>query len=294
MTYNNEDRTFKPPKKTNLPFFAYGIFKPGQLAYSKIESLVDEISPAKINYLMKLRDGVPILIDHEKESFQTKGFIITFNDNEKAYNIISNTLSKKLYKWKKIKIGKKEVNILFAVNPYKGSNNIEDKDEKHDFNGKNDPFFKEAISLVEKNLKSIEPSWNMEDFFKVQMNYMLLWSAIDRYSSLKYNQNSKNMNNKKFAEEKAFKKCIRKYKKDKHIPVYSAEDLKMYEFKVNDPVKTLKYYYTIRCNVVHRGKSMLGDFKMLKQATEELLEIFKEILNDTFNKSNNMIFIKND
>ena len=88
---NNEERTLGLPNDTKLPFFAYGIFKPGQLAYSKIKNHVNKhIDNAEINYLMKIRDGVPILIDEENDNFHTKGSIITFKEGqkEKAYTVL--------------------------------------------------------------------------------------------------------------------------------------------------------------------------------------------------------------
>ena len=59
----------------------------------------------------------------------------------------------------------------------------------------------------------------------------------------------------------------------------------MHEFDADDPYETLKYYYTFRCNVVHRGKAMIGDYSMLKTATEELLEIFKNVLEEAFGET---------
>ena len=60
---NNEKKDNKFDKKpdSNLPFFAYGIFKPGQIAYSKIRGLDFALKEASVNYPMKQRDGVPIL-----------------------------------------------------------------------------------------------------------------------------------------------------------------------------------------------------------------------------------------
>ena len=286
MTDNsNKRKTLNLPDDITLPFFAYGIFKPGQLAYSKIKNLVNEHSDdIEINYEMRIRDGVPILIDNEKDYNLTKGSLITFKDDrrKRAYEIISKTLLKKLYEWKVIEIDGKPVNILFGVDPDNGSSYIESDEERAIFNAKNDPFFHEAIELIEKNLNSSEFSWNMESFFDLQMNYMLLWSAIDRYSSLKYNEETKGKNYKRFSKEKAFKNGIKKYEDEYHRKVYSTEDLKVHRFNANDPYETIFYYYTFRCNVVHRGKSMPGDYDMLKTAAEELLEIFKEILKDTF------------
>ena len=286
MTNNNdEERTLNLPQDINLPFFAYGIFKPGQLAYSKIINLVDEtVNNVEINYDMRTRDGVPILIDRKTVQSHSIGSIITFKEDceEKAYAYISKTLLQKLYGWKTIEIGGKRVNILFGVNPDNGSYYMESS--RGNFDGKRDPLFSDAIELIEKNLNSRDSSGGMERFFNLQMNYMLLWSAIDRYSSLKYNKRLSKWNNEQFSKEWVFIKGIKKFKDEYHQPVYSTDDLQMHKFNVNKPYETLKYYYTIRCNVVHRGKAMVSDYGLLRQATKELLEIFKDVLNDTFGK----------
>lgn len=280
-----EKRTLDLPHDTALPFFAYGIFKPGQIAYFKIKYHVySHCDNTEINYEMKIRDGVPILIDNENEHYTTQGSLITFKEGheKKAYLNICNGLLKKLYCWKTIEIEGKPVNVLFGVNPDNGSNYIEDDQERECFNGKNDPFFNEAVRLIERNLNSIEFSWDIENFFRLQMNYMLLWSAIDRFTALKYNMPTNSRNYQKFSKERAFKMGITKYKDEHHTPVYSTDDLKIHKFNADDPYETVFYYYTFRCNVVHRGKVMHGDYHMLKTAAMELLEIFKNVLKDTF------------
>ena len=86
MTSFFEDRTLELPEDINLPFFAYGIFKPGQIAHPKIKRFVDEYTNnVKISYLMKHRDGVPILIEGENERFQTEGTIIKFKEGHLCY-----------------------------------------------------------------------------------------------------------------------------------------------------------------------------------------------------------------
>ena len=291
---NNEKRTLDFPDNISLPFFAYGIFKPGQLAYSKIRNRVKENDNVEINYNMKHRDGVPILINRESDYLRTKGVIITFRKGQEkeSYKIICNTLLRNLYEWKTIEINGQEVNVLFGVNPNNGSSAIENPKEKVNFDGKNDPLFNEAIDLIKQNLKlnkrpntnlKSKETENIEMFFNLQMNYMLLWSAIDRFCSLKYNRNQ-TQNIKKFANQKAFKDSIKKFENKEHRPVYSTDHLKMHKFNANDPDETMFYYYTFRCNVVHRGKATIGDYEMLKQATYELLEIFEDVLKSTFNE----------
>lgn len=285
MTNNNDNtRTLNLPADTTLPFFAYGIFKPGQLAHSKIRNHVRDVRNAEINYPMKTRDCVPILIDKKSDYHHTKGSIITFRQGQEktAYEIICKTLLRKLYTWKTIMINEKEVNVLFGVAPKKGSYPIECPDERVNYDGKRDPFFKDALDLIERNLNSNKNLKETERFFELQMNYMLLWSAIDRFSSLKYNQPSEMRNRERFSKQQAFRQGIRKFEGKPHRPVYSTDDLEIHKFDADDPFKTLKYYYTLRCNVVHRGKSMKSDYDMLKQATEELLEIFKSVLESAF------------
>ena len=100
MTNNDENRTLNLPYDTKLPFFAYGIFKPGQIAYSKIRNHVNNHSDnIEINYAMRQRDGVPILIDNENNHSHTEGSILTFKEGHEVetYSIISKTISRKLY-----------------------------------------------------------------------------------------------------------------------------------------------------------------------------------------------------
>ena len=287
------NRELDLPDNINLPFFGYGIFKPGQIAYSKIKNLVIDQNNSEINHQMMLRDGVPILIEEEKNEYTTKGVILNFSGyEEEAYEIISNTLVRKLYKWDTIKINGNEVNVLFGVNPKNGGEIIKIDDEeiyKCDFNGRTDPYFNKALDLVGDDLDK-DIYHHEEGFFELQMKYMLLWSAIDRYTSIKYNLKSKGANNHKFANEDKFKQGLKTVandgKKHYHRDIFSSEDLQMHHFDANDSEETIKYYYTLRCNIVHRGKMAPSkDCDIVKTATEELLTLFKEVLADTFGQN---------
>ena len=281
MVDNRRDTKLKGPNNKDLPFFTYGIFKPGQIAHSRIKDYVVEKNETQINYSMKHRDGVPILVPKEIEIPQTRGYILYFNDNDLAYDIINQTLSNKLYKWNTITIKDEEVNVLFGKKHNKGSNYIESLYEQTTYDGKKDPLFKEGLELIRKNLKSEDFSWET-GFFKLQMNYMLLWSAIDRYCKIRYNKEKEHENRDALAEEEVFKEALIKYADDYHRSVFNTENLYENKFNKEDPVKCLKYYYTLRCNIVHRGKTSMGDIKMLEKATNELLNIFEHILDKTF------------
>lgn len=307
MTNNNR---LNLPDDTSLPFFDYGIFKPGQLAYPKIKDHVNkqDIKSVEINYRMKIRDGIPILTNGQNDNYKTKGFIMTFKNRQKAYKIISNTFFENFYEWKTLKINGDDVNVLFGKNIRRGSDTILNEEDKENYDGKNDPFFNEALDMVEKylnrnkekkieidskkylkikikqdgKLKNNQSHNKINDFFELQKNYMLLWSSIERYTNIKYNEATKKRNNKRFSEEKAFRDGMNKNKSKSHKAVFSTNDLKKYVFYPTDSYKTINYYYAFRCNVVHRGKASYNDYRMLETATMELLEIFKNALEDTW------------
>lgn len=278
----NDNSLLNFPNDIDLPFFAYGIFKPGQLAYSRIENYVKTSYESEINYRMLIRDGVPLINENHCKHCLTKGFLIYFKEEyyREAYDLIRHTEPKKLYKWGRIKIGENDANILFGRRPDIGSSSPEY--DKEEFNGKNDPFFDEALELIKEDLKNPPGKWyDLKDFFKLQRNYILLWSAIERYASLKYGKATKRDNNKELAEEEIFKRSLKKHVHEKRV-VYRSYNLQKQTLDPDNSISSIEYYYTIRSNIVHRGKAIMGDKAMLKSSLVELLNIFDDVLDYTF------------
>ena len=279
---NNEYETLDIPD-INLPFFAYGTFKPHQLAYSRIEEYVKKHYDYEIDYKMLIRDGVPLIVPSRNKS-KTRGCLIYFKEDccKKAYETISSNQLKKLYKWEVIKIGENKANVLMGSNPKMGSSSIEG--QIGDYDGRKDPYFNEAIEVVENELNDKNKRWhNIHDFFKLQMSYLLLWTAIERYVSLKYNCPEIWQKWKMLSDEDVFKESLNRHVKSKRT-VYSAKDLREYTLNPKKPRYVINYYYTIRCNVAHRGKALHGDDEIIRKSLKELLDIFKDVLGNTFDE----------
>ncbi|MCQ2977559.1 MAG: hypothetical protein MJ232_06055 [archaeon] len=278
MRNRQQNNNLKEPRDKTLGFFTYGILKPGQIAYSKIRDEIEEKIECEINYSMLHRDGVPILTNKQGK---TQGYTYYFKDNERAYNIICESFSNKLYRWRTIEIDDEEVNVLFGVKARQGSEPIEDYHDQVNFDGRRDPLFKEGLELIRENLEGEHYSWE-KGFFKLQMNYMLLWSAIDRYCRLRYNKEKEHENRIEMSKEKVFRDALEKYANNEHRSVFNTEQLFENRFEMDNPKHCINYYYTLRCNIVHRGKSSMRDIDMLEQATRELLDIFEYMLDDVF------------
>jgi hypothetical protein len=124
------------------------------------------------------------------------------------------------------------------------------------------------------------------------MAYMFLWSIIERYAALRYHLGTKVGDDKiyKIEKENYYRKCLKKYIKEKRSIISLGKDGKLRKMyldvdKINSPnYKALRYYFALRSNVVHRGKSVPNEFNTLRTSLCELYNIFNDVINNAFNE----------
>lgn len=275
------------PSDKTLPFFTYGIFKPGQIAYGRIKRYVDgEPIEYDVEYEMSYRDGVPLIEGEKNPNFSTKGFLINFNNPERAYKILAKAEREELYEWGIIDVNGINANALIGKNTGCGCfDNHENRNSNYDY--RKDSFFNEARDLIKEcvdEYKSIEKI-DMYDFFIIQMHYMLLWSVIERFCTFKYGYFGIGGNKFNFAREKVFENSLKNIEREDTI--FSSDTLKDSELDSEDYEESIEYYYTIRCNVVHKGKTVKKEDNIkLKLSLEELFGLFEAVYKDTLNKNN--------
>lgn len=267
----------KSPNNTALPFFAYGIFRPGQLAFFQIKDLVLDVSEhAECQGTLLLRDGLPI-IDPEGRD-RVKGALITFVPGRatEAYGRIAAMEPEKVYRWQESKVEGMPANVLVGRSPQKGSSPC----ETGVWDGWDDPLFVEALALAEE-ASSLPPYFDMnfQTLFRLQMAYLLLWSSIERYVSLRYNLGDQVIDKlRQLAGEEAISKGLEEHVENSR-DVYRATDPgDKASLKRKDPVKSILYYYQVRSNIAHRGKMAIRDYELLHEALIQLLAIFRGVL----------------
>jgi hypothetical protein len=115
--------------------------------------------------------------------------------------------------------------------------------------------------------------------FRLQMAYLLLWSAIERYVSLRYHFGdcvTKKVN--RLAREESFIRGLRDYVTNNR-EVYRADRPEKKEvLDRENPEKALDYYYQVRSNITHRGKGVERDHERVLKSLRELLSIFRSVL----------------
>ena len=294
---------FRSPFERNikLPFFAYGLFRVGQLGFLRIKDSVEQHDKAYMNGEIVIRDGIPLLTSTDSDTRTVAGDVFWFYPEkcQKAYESIQSIEPENQYCWKEnTTTDGIKVNVLVGKDISKGAHIMDIP-----WNGQNDPFFVEVIDNVDEVLKRCLPVDSMgngssnkavRNFLDLQMAYMLLWTAIERYATLRYNIGDgtpmKNMG--KVAEEPAFSEAIRRHVKidgssaGRKTTLYRADNpQEKVVLDVSRPKKAIDYYYQLRCNITHRGKALLEDYYTLRISTQELRNIFVDIKNQAFEEA---------
>ena len=275
-------KNLNPPLNQKLPFLAYGSFKPGELRFNLIKQFVVETKPTKVYGLMKEKDGVPIFYTTKTKSyawFDYAAYEIYFKkgQEQQAYQIISENEPNTYYTW----VNFQGANILEGKSRLRGLEEFMDQT----WSFKHDPYFSQgllACKEIRKGSRSKMPELHQEyfDFFCNQSAFMLLWTIIERFCTLKYGNISPNEKLKSLYTDPEIKwdfvydivkrndSIVRSDREKDQLKLNSASSIK----------KILEYYYGLRSNMVHRGKNVFGDINRISDAFDELYQLVEAII----------------
>ncbi|QDV37680.1 hypothetical protein [Tautonia plasticadhaerens] len=143
------------PDDTSLPFFSYGLFRPGQIGYSRIRTFVLAVEPdwTIMGELLE-RDGLPIVGQGDDP---IPGWLIRFNPSRSAaaYSEINSVEPDRLYVWRVARVSRdgraEEANVLFGRRPEKGSVHP----EYRVWEGEKEPLFTTAITVIEQGQRTL-------------------------------------------------------------------------------------------------------------------------------------------
>ncbi len=282
----------KLPDDIKLPYFSYGLLKSNELAHQKIVDFL-ECAPEKatINGSLWVRDGLPLLDLSAKDS-KTMGQIFTFRDGVwiDAYETVCIFEPEGHYRWKAIKINQNHiVNVRLGRWPDRRSNSI----SEIEWRGKNDPVFTIAMNVIKERLAESEDisfsdqnpkSDDWKHVFNLQMAYLLLWSAIERYCAHAYGENPNLPSiTDKIIEDPLFIAVLEKVLADtKERIVYDSRDINTnFTLNKHDPKESISYYWAIRNNATHNAKGSWNDGEIVRSSLRELYKIFQIVLNET-------------
>jgi hypothetical protein len=187
----------EPPPRLDLPMFDYGLVKPGQPAYDLVAGSVVRTEGATMpTGGLRIRDGLPLL--DPDGTMGVEGTLLTFATGQEktAYTIVCTIAPRQHYRWDMTEMrvdGRPgRVNVLRGRHPDRGS-----PDEWFSsWSVVDDPVLRYApISVRAAALTHAAtpfPTVGGDDpglwerFFALQAAYLLLWSAVERFTALAY------------------------------------------------------------------------------------------------------------
>jgi len=286
------------PRNVNLPYFAYGLLKPSELAYNQLKDFVESVRRGTIAGCLYVRDGLPLL-ELGSNTGDVPGHIIKFRGElvAQAYDTICKFEPGKHYRWEERECisgeARVSVNVLVGRSPRKGSIAF---DEDREWTGKRDPVFEHGLSVAEDIVKDsagnpFEPA-PADDFewrrlFRLQMAYLLLWSIIERYCALAYGPELEpTEKTRTLGDDPLFAKSLAEVV-DREGKVYDCRDPGCaYRLAPANPNSSLNYYYQVRCNLSHRGKGAWKDVEITRLSLIELVKIVRLILDGSYPERN--------
>lgn len=276
------------PDEVALPFFAYGLFRPGQLGFLRLAPHVERVvRGVSVRGELYARDGLPVLDEHGTGTVVGDVLYFKPTGGGDAYASVAELEPARLYRWKCCALeGQEErVNALVGRQVQRGSEKLW---EASAWDMREDPLLTVALDVVEETLKANEQfDWSLAPLFRLEMAYLLLWSAIERYTALRYSLGEDVMRKvHRLAEERAFATAVRRHVQGE-LTVYRADrpGQKLRLTADSAPKKALDFFYQVRSNMVHRGKAVNRDHDLVLASLRSLLAVFRDVLAAAFTEA---------
>lgn len=269
------------PSNTGLPFFAYGIFVPGQLAFLQLRDKSPVLAHDQIAGCLWLRNGLS-LFDLQSNG-SVDGAVLAFRPMEQraAYLSICNMEPENQYSWIETTTTQGRM-----VNCLQGRHLDRHKLERLSFAPDHDPILCEALDMLLETLHSTPKRFDgFRSLFDLEMAYLLLWSSIERFLFMRYRlKGATRPKLRLMAKDVRFCRVLRETVFETR-DVHGVDDPSDAEqLNGTKPHESLCYYYKVRCNLTHHGKEA-EDYDRLGWAFAQLLPVFKATVDGAFAES---------
>jgi hypothetical protein len=277
--------TMAMPENTSLPFFAYGFFAPGQLAFLQLADKYPRVRRDSVHGSLRLRDGLRLLDTRTGGPGVVEGTVLSFprNDQRPAYRAVCNVEPQDHYEWKLATTTRGTL-----VNCLEGRVIVGETAVSTDGCPERDPLLGDALDFLAEIQTHVSKTGSYRgnrSLFCLEMVYAFLWSCIDRYLFMRYRLRGD-------TDPK-----LRLMAKDPRLceALARATFVRSSIRRIDDPSRIarldsasayekLSYCYGIRCNLVHHGKD-LEDYNLILNAFCRLLPAFRVTVDGAFEDS---------
>lgn len=277
----------KVPDNTTLPLFVYGFLRPGAPAHEQLRQFRPAAVAAVIQGALYIRDGLPLL--DQSHPGQVEGDLLSFAPEEApaAYERVCRFEPVEHYQWRQVQVdaeGRVAAWTLVGVRPREGSS----KADEGRWDASNDPVFREGLDAVARVIKdagaerefSAPVRDELDRLFQLHMGYLLLWTGLERYASLRYGVvKDVEKRIKALSREPALRTALSDALVGNQLSdtVYDGDSRPVPLAGPEGP--SLAYFREVRHHLVHRGKG-LPDANRLRICLMVLHSAFLRFLAD--------------
>lgn len=273
------------PPRLDRPFFAYGVFKPTELAYSQLSDLVADVRADSLRGALLVRDGFTVY--RPGDGGIVEGFRLSFEGEgaEEAYRRIGDFEPKRLYKWVEATTFEGvHVNVVAGRGQIPGAVPHEHEDWSL---WRDDAMFRDGLNLILEAGACFSdfafPSTPPDDFpwarfFELQMLHMFAWTLLERYVAMRVGPRmSPSQAASMLGRDELFALALSESDVRIDRALYDTRGGSPYHFSREDPGGAAKYLYQLRSNVVHRGKGAHQDAELLRLGLLVIADVLQKL-----------------
>lgn len=279
------------PPDTSSPLFVYGLLKPGELAHASVigGDLVRSQEAVLVGATLRYRDGLPLLND-VGEGGRVRGDLLWLDSGGVAYRRVGEFEPKRHYRWvtRRVSIGddsEVEANVLAGRSPRKGSSG----EDFESWTSAEDPVLTAGIGVVtdlgfELALEEFPPMpgtssdmWSR--FFRLSATYLLLWSVVERFTALAFGPALEPMERVWLLDDgPSFRDAVLSLGVRPGQRVVDSRNPETV-YRIRDDVSNAAlFWYAVRSNLSHRGKSAFRDGQLLRRSLIDLHDVVTVML----------------
>lgn len=270
------------PMDDTKPLFAYGLLKPGELAFPLVEAFTIRIEPAEMRGTLWVRDGLPLL--DSKADGSIAGWLLWFEPARlaEAWSAVCSFEPAAQYRWEVLPARSAEhetsANVLAGRKLGAGVA----AEPVGDWSARNDPVFTEGMAEVRRLISEAAPGgvasqpdtaefWQL--FFRLQAAYLLLWSVVERYTAFRFGPAIDPWQRVvRLDDDAPFRAAVLASGAKPDVVVDSRDPERKYRLAA-DGQGAAEYFYAVRSNLSHRGKSAYRDARLVYKSATELAAV---------------------
>jgi hypothetical protein len=197
---------------------------------------------------------------------------------DQAWSVVCSFEPATQYKWQ---ITQAHSDVQLSANALAGRRVREGEAEEtvQEWSAGLDPVFTEGMAEVRRLVEEAAPDgicpqpdtpelWSR--FFRLQAAYLLLWSIVERYTALRFGPGLDPWDRvTRLGEDTSFREAVAAVGVREGVVIDSRDPASRYRLAA-DGTGAAKYFYQVRSNLSHRGKSAFKDAQLVHNSVTVL------------------------